>query len=193
MSETLLLHACCAPCLTSVDERLRPEYENIDVLWFNPNIEPLEEYERRLEEIRRFTTRIGRRLIEIPATPEARQRWEAAVVDYSHLPEGSRRCRECILFRLREALEYAKTHGYSVAGTTLTVSRQKNASMINTISNELSQELGVPYLEADFKKQNGNLRSLELSQEYGLYRQTYCGCRFSLAEAKKRKSTALTG
>lgn len=179
MKKKLLLHACCAPCLTSVDERLTDLYD-LDVFWFNPNIQPINEELKRLEELKKYTSLIRRELIIQNSTERDRQNWEDRVVDYQNEPEGQRRCRECIFFRMQMVAEFAKKEGYELFATTLTVSPRKSSLIVNTAGKMLSEKLEVPFLEADFKKQDGYLRSIQLSKEYDLYRQNYCGCRFSL-------------
>ena len=185
----LLLHTCCAPCLTAVEERLREAYA-ITLYWYNPNIYPQAEYDRRLAELERFSKIIQCELI-IPPLRDDRSQWERAVVDYAHEPEGQRRCQECILFRLQSTAAYAKEHGFAVFCTTLTVSPHKNAAVINNLGRKLGETYNIAFLEADFKKQDGYRRSIELSQEHGLYRQNYCGCRYSQQEQEARQRRIL--
>ncbi|MBU6389777.1 epoxyqueuosine reductase QueH [Patescibacteria group bacterium] len=181
----LLLHTCCAPCLSSVEERLRDGYE-LDIFWYNPNIYPPEEYERRLQELERFGRIIGRP-IRVHREAGDQEAWRETVVDYAHQPEGQQRCRECIRFRLKKTAEIAKAERYDLFATTLTVSPRKNAALVNFVGQQLAEEVGIPFLVADFKKNNGYLRSIELSKKYNLYRQEYCGCVYSLNAMLARK------
>ena len=147
----LLLHACCGPCSSAVLEKLCRYFE-ITVLYYNPNTWPAEEYYRRGEELKKFV---------------------------SQEPERGGRCTVCYRLRMRRAAQYAKEHGFDWFTTTLSISPHKDAARINQIGQELEAEFGIRHLPSDFKKQNGYLRSLQLSEEYGLYRQDYCGCEFS--------------
>lgn len=173
-----------------MEEQLRNGYD-IDIFWYNPNIYPAGEYERRLVELRRFSSEVlGKGIIE-PSLTDDRLQWDETVVDYALDEEGKRRCNLCIGFRLHKAAEYASNHGYDMLATTLSVSPHKNAAMINAIGRHLQESYGIPFLEADFKKANGYLRSVELSKRYGLYRQTYCGCVYSMKESLLRKKSEL--
>jgi len=180
----LLLHTCCAPCLSSVEEQLRAGY-SIDVFWYNPNIYPADEYNRRLDELRRFGGILGREII-VHEEPEDHNNWHSVTVDYANEPEGQRRCGFCIRFRLEKTVQVAARENYDIFTTTLSVSPHKNATVINQIGKELAESYSVPYLEADFKKNDGYLRSVELAKYYGLYRQPYCGCIYSMNETLAR-------
>lgn len=183
---SLLLHACCAPCSSSVLEYLS-RYFQITVFYYNPNISPEEEYRKRVSELRRLLAEQPApnpvSLAEGPYDPE---RFRALAKGRERDPEGGERCFACYALRLREAARYAKEHGFAYFTTTLTVSPYKNAAKLNEIGAELEREIGVPFLRSDFKKKNGYLRSIELSRVYGLYRQNYCGCVFSRAQAEAR-------
>ena len=176
----LLLHACCGPCSSAVLERLC-RYFDITVLYYNPNTWPAEEYHRRGEELERFVAAahpLGVTVVEDRYDP---QEFYSAVAGLENEPErGS---------RMRRAAQYAAEHGFDWFTTTLSISPHKDAKRINAIGQELEQEYGVRHLPSDFKKQNGYLRSLQLSEEYGLYRQDYCGCEFS-AKARGIGTTA---
>lgn len=176
----LLLHSCCGPCSSYVLEYLSKYFE-IGVLFFNPNIFPEEEYIKRLntqEEI------IEKMHFNNPVS------LISVVYDYSEFlsvakgfeseREGGERCTECFELRLRKTAYEAKKRGFDCFTTTLSVSPHKNAALLNGIGDKLSVETGVEFLTADFKKREGYKRSIELSREYGLYRQEYCGCEFSL-------------
>lgn len=173
----LLLHSCCGPCSSAVLERLT-EHFRVTLLYYNPNIEPEEEYLRRFSEQQRLL-----RLLpgEIPLLPCAydHESFEAFAPAMAEEPEGGKRCLACFALRLNHTAELAKAGGFEYFTTTLSVSPHKNADDVNRIGAGAGERAGVRYLFADFKKKNGYLRSLELSREYGLYRQDYCGCRYS--------------
>ena len=175
---TLLLHSCCGPCSSAVLERLT-EHFRVTLLYYNPNIEPEEEYEHRLSEQKRL---LGLLPGEIPLLPcdYDHAAFEAFAPALADAPEGGERCLACFALRLNHTAELAKAHGFEYFTTTLSVSPHKNADNVNRIGEEAGKRFGVKYLFADFKKKNGYLRSLELSREYGLYRQNYCGCRYSM-------------
>ena len=192
---TLLLHACCGPCSSYVLEYLSSHFE-ITVLFYNPNIYPAAEYERRLEELKRFYTRFvpaqNVRVIEQPYEPE--EFYAAAGTrenpELAKEPERGERCRRCYELRLRRTYEYACAHNFDYFCTTLSISPFKDADMINEIGEMLVSGVPEPvegrqskcphWLPSDFKKKNGFKRSLELSAEYELYRQEYCGCVYSM-------------
>ncbi|MBO4470154.1 MAG: epoxyqueuosine reductase QueH [Clostridia bacterium] len=175
---TLLLHSCCGPCSSAVLERLT-EHFSVTLLYYNPNIEPEEEYSHRLAEQRRLLTLLPGeiRMLECGYDNEAFEAFAPALAD---APEGGERCLACFALRLNYTAEQAKKHGFEYFTTTLSVSPHKNADNVNRIGEEAGKRFGVKYLFADFKKKNGYLRSLELSKKYGLYRQDYCGCGYSM-------------
>lgn len=182
----LLLHSCCAPCSSYVLEYLS-QYFEITVFYYNPNISPAEEYEKRAEEQRRL---IG----ELPAKHPVRlqvgkyepERFYEMARGLEQVPEGGGRCFGCYRLRLEEAARLAAEGGYDYFTTTLTISPLKNAGKLNEIGEELGEIYKVPHLPSDFKKKNGYKRSVELSAEYGLYRQNYCGCVYSREEQRRR-------
>ncbi|MBU2590440.1 MAG: epoxyqueuosine reductase QueH [Nitrospinota bacterium] len=171
----MLLHICCAPCSTSVIERLRGEYD-ITLFFYNPNVEPLEEYQERLEETRRFAAEIGVEMIEAEYDNVA---WCEAVKGYEDEPEKGKRCPICFDIRLKKTAEYAAQNGFDLFTTTLSVSSHKDHLVINQIGQEAGEELGVKFYQANFKKGEGFKRSLDLSKVHCLRRQNYCGCIFS--------------
>lgn len=170
----LLLHCCCAPCATSVIERLLNEDEFDITLYFaNSNILPQSEYTKRLEELKKLAKIHNLPLVEDCYNP---QEFFDSIKGLESLGEGSKRCDNCIYFRLEKTAKYAKTNGYDCFCTTLTVSPHKNAEHINNSGKELSNILNIEFLERDFKKRDGFKRSIELCKIYNIYRQTYCGC-----------------
>ena len=180
----LLLHSCCAPCSSYVLEYLS-EYFEITIFYYNPNIYPEEEYWKRVEEqkglIRRMKTRHPVSFSEGVYEKEA---FYKMVEGMEELKEGGVRCFACYEMRLRKTAELAKDKGFDFFTTTLSISPMKNAQKLNEIGRKLAREYGVAYLFSDFKKKEGYKRSIELSAEYGLYRQDYCGCEFSLRERR---------
>lgn len=179
VTPTLLLQSCCAPCSSYVLERLTP-YFHITIFYYNPNIEPKEEYEKRKEEEKQFIAKLKspNRLDMIDCDYD-NEIFHDVVTGLENELEGGARCFRCYDLRLRATAKKAKELGYDYFATTLTVSPYKNAMKLNEIGKDLEKEYGVSYLPSDFKKKNGYLRSIELSKEYGLYRQDYCGCIYS--------------
>ena len=176
---TLLLHSCCAPCSSYVLEYLS-NYFGITVFYYNPNIYPDEEYEMRVREQQRFIRAFpAKHPIDFIEGAYDKERFYEMARGLEAVPEGGQRCFQCYELRLREAGELAKARGFDYFTTTLSISPMKNAEKLNEIGLRLADELGVAYLCSDFKKRNGYKRSTELSREYGMYRQDYCGCVFS--------------
>ncbi len=174
----LLLHACCGPCSSAVLEQLSRFFE-ITVLYYNPNTWPEAEYRRRGQELERFVAEahpLGVKVIEDRYDPAE---FYSAVSGLEAEPERGGRCTVCYRLRMRRAAEYAAQNGFEWFATTLSISPHKDTERINQIGRALEAEFGVKHLPSDFKKKNGYLRSLQLSEEYGLYRQDYCGCEFS--------------
>ena len=183
----LLLHSCCAPCSSYVLEYLT-RYFDIDIFYYNPNISPAEEYEHRVQELIRLVERLphenGMRVIRGEYEPKAFAR---ICQGHEDDPEGGERCERCFRLRLGRTARLAGEMGSDFFTTTLTISPLKNARLLNAIGEELGERAGVAWLYSDFKKKNGYKRSCELSAEYGLYRQDYCGCAFSRREREKHK------
>ncbi len=177
----LLLHACCAPCSSYVLEYLS-KYFDITVYYYNPNISPVGEFEKRFEEIKRL-------IAEMPLKNEVKlvkgvYRYEDfvdAAKGLEHIPEGGERCFACYRLRLEKTAQLARDEGFDYFCTTLSISPLKNSQKINEIGFELEKEYGVKWLPSDFKKREGYKRSIELSREYNLYRQNFCGCVYSHA------------
>ncbi len=172
----LLLHLCCAPDAASGAEAFRG-VASASGLFYNPNLTPGEEYRRRLAAMERLGAATGFPWRE--REPD-HQRWEEAVRGMEGEPEKGRRCELCIRMRLLATAEAAREEGYDWFATVLTVSRRKDPEMINRIGEEVAGEAGVPYLPSHLRKKGGDQRSIDLSLRYGLYRQDFCGCRFSL-------------
>jgi predicted adenine nucleotide alpha hydrolase (AANH) superfamily ATPase len=183
----LLLHSCCAPCSSRCIEYLS-NYFDVTVLYYNPNISPKLEYEKRKEEQIKFINEF-----------ESKNKLDFMDVGYDyndfvniskgleHVPEGGERCFKCYRLRLDKTAKVAKENGYDYFGTTLTVSPYKNSQILNQIGEELQKEYNIKYLYSDFKKNNGYKRSIELSKEYNLYRQDYCGCIYSKMERDEKR------
>ena len=179
---TLLLHSCCAPCSSAVLERLA-EHFRITVLYYNPNIAPQTEYENRIKEQERFVAQLPTKYpVSFLAGEYDTKRFYEAVKGMENLPEGGERCFVCYELRLRETAKLAKENGFDFFTTTLSISPLKKADKLNEIGGRLAEEYGVSYLFSDFKKKEGYKRSIELSSQYGLYRQDYCGCVYSMRE-----------
>ena len=191
---SLLLHSCCAPCSSYCLEYLS-QYFKITVLYYNPNLFPAGEYERRVSEQKKLVSALPTKypvtLVEMKGEPEE---FYSAVKGLEHIREGGERCFACFRLRLERAARYAKENGFDFFTTTLTISPLKNAQKLNEIGEEAGEKFGVRHLPSDFKKKDGYKRSVELSKVYGLYRQDYCGCVFSKREreeAEKAKGESI--
>ncbi|MBO5896053.1 MAG: epoxyqueuosine reductase QueH [Clostridia bacterium] len=184
---TLLLHACCAPCSSAVLEVLA-EHFDLTIFFYNPNISPKSEFDYRLEELHRLLREMNLTEITIISPDYDEREFFNIAKGKEELPEGGARCKDCYLLRLKKTAEYAKNGGFDYFTTTLSVSPYKNAQALNEIGCALSEEYGVKYLISDFKKGDGYKRSCQLSREYNLYRQNYCGCGFSKAQAEEREN-----
>ena len=190
----LFLHSCCAPCSSYCLEYLR-QYFDVTVFYYNPNISFLEEYRHRVEELKRLVSTLNEEakgsemlnqiaLLEGAYEPE---KFFEATKGLEDCPEGGERCFICYELRLREAARLAAEGGYDFFTTTLTISPLKNAQKLNEIGSRLSEEYHVACLPSDFKKKEGYKQSIELSGEYGLYRQDFCGCAYSKAERERQR------
>lgn len=181
VGDEVLLHLCCAPDASygvpAMQERFR-----VTGFFFNPNIHPAEEYERRLLAVRELRSLSPFTLEEARGGEED---WEAAVKGFEREPEKGRRCEACIRMRLRRTAEEAKRLGIPAFSTVLTVSPKKDAAMVNRIGREVAETLGLRFVEADMKKKDGYLKSVEISKKLRIYRQNYCGCRFSVPTGKR--------
>ena len=184
---SLLLHACCAPCSSYCLEYLA-EYFDITVLFYNPNLYPEEEYDKRAEEEKKLIGRMNEKLSEsgreiklVVSDFDSREFYEK-VKGLESCKEGGERCLKCFELRLEKAAKYAKENNFDYFTTTLTISPLKNAEALNQTGERAGEKFSVKHLPSDFKKKGGYQRSIVLSREYGLYRQNYCGCVFSLRQ-----------
>lgn len=189
----LMLHSCCGPCSTSVIERLIENY-NLTVFFYNPNIVNGEEYKRRLEAqekvINWFKNHIDRGAgLELIDGRYSKEEFSLKTKGLESAPEGSIRCNTCFGLRLDKTAERAVERNFDYFTTTLTVSPHKNREIINFLGESIGKERGIDFLQRDFKKQDGFRRSVELSAEIGIYRQNFCGCRFSVWDIKKNLGT----
>ena len=183
----LLLHSCCAPCSSYVLEYLT-EYFDITVYYYNPNISPMSEYEKRIAEQKRLISEMKfKNSVSFIEGTYNHDEFISLTRGLENLPEGGERCSLCYEMRLEAAAQKAAEINADYFTTTLSVSPYKNTAKLNTIGLKLGMEYSVPYLVSDFKKNNGYKRSIELSTEYGLYRQNFCGCIFSKKEAEERR------
>ena len=188
----LFLHSCCAPCSSYCLEYLC-RYFLITVFYYNPNISFSEEYRKRVAEQKRLIDAYNKEekgwpidIVEGDYEPEKFFAFATALKD---VPEGGERCFQCFDLRLRKTAELAKQGEFTYFATTLTISPLKNAGKLNEIGEQLEKEYGVSWLPSDFKKKNGYRQSVELSAEYGLYRQDYWGCIYSRLERERQKTT----
>ena len=189
----ILLQSCCAPCSTAVIERLAEEFD-ITILYYNPNIYPEEEYlKRKNEELKYidiYNSKNEDKIKFLDCDYESDE-FYARTKGFENEREGGARCAICFRLRLEKTAKLAKSNGFDIFGTTLTVSPHKNAEIINAIGKELQREFDIDYLESNFKKQNGYKRSVELAKENDLYRQNYCGCEFALRVQEKEAPESL--
>ncbi len=176
----LLLHSCCGPCSSAVLEYLT-QYYAVTVLWYNPNIWPQEEFNRRLDAQLRLIRAMGlEECVHVSILPRESDPWYAAVKGLEAEPEGGTRCTECFRLRLRETARMARDGGFDCFCSTLTLSRHKDPVRINILGEQFAEEYGVKWLPSEFKKRGRELRSQQLCAEYGIYRQDYCGCEYSV-------------
>ena len=183
---TILLHSCCGPCSSSVLELLS-KYFDVTVLWYNPNLYPEAEYDKRLETQKQLIDAIAEDGVQakLLVEPWRSEDYFSRIKGLENEPEEGRRCLECFKIRLEETARIASERGFEWFCTTLTVSSRKDAVAINAIGREAEAKYGVKWLPSEFKKREGNHRSIILSEKYGLYRQEYCGCVFSLVSREK--------
>lgn len=177
----LLLHACCGVCSSSVLERLYPFFD-ITVLYYNPNIYPEEEYLKRFNTLKEITLKMKIKVKLLEIGYESKE-FKNISKGLENEKEGGKRCTKCFLLRLEKTAKLAKKHNFDYFTTTLSVSPYKDSQKLNKIGKILSEKYNVEYLYSDFKKKEGYKRSNELAKKYDLYRQNYCGCKYSLNEA----------
>lgn len=175
----VLLHSCCVPCSSTCIERLTP-YFDITILYYNPNIEPYDEYiKRKNEEIRFIREYPNINKLDIIDCDYDNEKFLDIAKGLEDEPERGKRCLKCYNLRMEYTANKAKELGYDYFATTLTLSPLKDSQVLNNIGYAISKRVGILYLPSDFKKQNGYKRSIELSKEYNLYRQNFCGCKYS--------------
>ena len=176
----VLLHSCCGPCSSSVLEYLT-QYFDVTILWYNPNIYPQEEFDRRFKTQIEIIEKMGlAEEVSILAESWKHDDYDKRVKGLEDEPEGGKRCTECFRLRLMETARLAKQYNFDYFCTTITLSRHKDAVRINDLGEEMGKAFGVTWLPSDFKKRDGENRSVELCEQYGIYRQLYCGCEYSL-------------
>jgi len=184
---TLLLHSCCAPCSSYVIEYLS-QYFHLTVFYYNPNISELEEYKKRVQEQKRLISEFPTKYkVDFLEGTYDNENYNKSVSGLEDCKEGGKRCFVCFDMRLRETAKVAKQGGFDYFTTTLSISPLKNSAKLNEIGHNLGIEYGIEYLLSDFKKKDGYKRSTELSKQYDLYRQNYCGCIFSKNERNESK------
>lgn len=185
---SLLLHACCAPCSSAVLERLASHFK-ISILYYNPNITEEKEYQKRLDELKNFISKLTFKypINIIDSRYEPKEFFQIAK-GLEKEKERGKRCYKCYELRLEETAKVAKEKNFDFFATTLTLSPYKMTSWLNEIGKNLSEKCQANYLYSDFKKKNGYKRSIELSKEYNLYRQDYCGCIYSKLEREQNKA-----
>jgi epoxyqueuosine reductase len=183
MKTKLVLHICCAPDEAFVLNSLSESYE-LRCYFCNPNIQPQEEYEKRLWEAKRVAARFK---VPFDSSPYDPQSWEMAIEKLDHTPEGGNRCEQCFLLRLRQTARYCESIAWPYFTTVMSISPHKNIDMLNKAGEAVAKDFKVIYEPFNFKKNNGFLKSIQLSKELGLYRQDYCGCRLSKSERDMRK------
>ena len=188
----LLLHSCCAPCSSAILEFLQ-NYFDITVYFYNPNITFEEEYYKRLNEQREYHEKRGYSIKVIEGKYDPKEDFFKQVKGLEDRKEGGERCFKCYTLRMEATAQKAKELGFDYFSTVLSISPLKNAQWINEIGEKLYEKYGIKFLNGDFKKKNRYLRSTEISREYELYRQDYCGCVFSKMERKAKEKEKLTG
>lgn len=183
----ILLHSCCAPCSSAILEYLK-EYFKLDIYYYNPNITESDEYIRRLEEQKWYKQEMKYDVDIIESNYSPITDFIEKIKGLENEKEGGARCYKCYLLRMEATAQKAKELGYDYFSTVLSISPLKNSQWINKIGKELEEKYNIKFLEADFKKKNRYLRSIEISKEKNLYRQDYCGCIFSKIEREERKN-----
>ena len=172
----MLLHSCCGPCSTIVITLLKENYD-VDIFYYNPNIYPLAEFEKRYHEQEKVCHNLGVNLIKAEYDDDNYYKFVSGLENER---EGGARCKKCFEYRLLKTAEYAKNNGYDVFATTLSVSPHKNTLIINEVGGDISKKFEIEFLPENFKKKDGYKKSIDLSKQMNLYRQNYCGCKFSI-------------
>lgn len=181
----VLLHSCCAPCSSQVLARLS-DYFLVTVLYYNPNIEPFSEYEKRKEEQKRFIKSFpSKNQISFLDCDYENEKFKIIAKGLENIPEGGERCHKCYTLRMEKTASLAKENNFDYFCTTLSVSPFKNSRVLNEIGNMLEKKYDIKYLYSDFKKEDGYKKSIEYSKKYNLYRQNYCGCIYSKENKKE--------
>lgn len=188
----LLMHACCAPCSSACILRVL-EFFDLTLYFYNPNVTDGEEYYKRYNELKNYLSRVYGDKIKFLGEKLNAGEFYSAVTGLENIPEGGERCFKCYELRLDKTALAAKNSGFDYFTTTLSVSPYKNAAKLNELGGAIGQKYGVKYLFSDFKKGGGYLKSVELSDKFGLYRQDYCGCEFSKKEAELRRKAKENG
>jgi len=176
MKKKLLIHICCATCAANVLKELSQNYE-VTAFYYNPNIYPDSEYKIRMDEIKKFCAK--KKIFFIEEKPD-QERWFTLTKGHEQDPERGKRCTICYNMRLEKTAQYAKENDFDIFGTDLSISPHKDAIRLNKIGQELEQQYSVKYLVADFKKQDGFKKAMDMSKKHSFYRQNYCGCIFSM-------------
>lgn len=180
MKQRLLLHSCCGPCSSGVLEDLSKDFD-VTIFYYNPNIYPKEEYEKRRDTQKQLLEELKPNInVGFVELPYDENEYLSVVEGLENEKEGGARCEKCFLLRMGKTALFAKENGYDLFTTTLSVSPHKNAKLLNEIGEILEKKYAIKYLVADFKKKNGYLKSIQNSKKYNLYRQNYCGCKFSI-------------
>ena len=183
-NKRILLHSCCAPCSSHVISVLT-KYADITIFYYNPNISPIDEYEKRKKEQIRLINEINKEhSVDIIDCDYDNDLYESLIKGYESCPERGDRCNICFNLRLEKTAKMAKMLNYDYFCSTLSVSPYKNAKLINEIGEQISKKYNIKWLHSDFKKQDGYKHSIELSHKYNLYRQDYCGCKYSIRNNK---------
>ncbi len=183
----ILLNVCCAPDATHSINALREDGYEPETWFYNPNIHPCDEYHKRVADMEKLAAAVA--VKNIPDVPYDIKEWFERCRPHANEPERGKRCEECFRMRMDKSAQAAKVSGYETFATTLTISPHKDAKLINKLGAEAAEKYGVNYLMSDFKKKDGFKKSIELSKKYGLYRQDYCGCAYSLREKLRRSNT----
>ena len=176
----MLLDVCCAPCASGVIEELKEKFD-LTLYFHNANIYPKIEWEKRFESTEKLAKEYNIPLLtDMKSYNKAHAQWKGAIKGFEEEPEGGKRCEKCFEYRLEKVSHIAKNKRFNIFATTLTISPHKNANLINNIGKQKAQEKGIEFYEADFKKNDGFKKSIDKSKELNLYRQTYCGCEYSI-------------